>query len=51
MRLSPDAIRSIERVKLFIRRNAERFDVLDEDHPETVNPFGWRPGRFPPDLC
>lgn len=45
MRLSPDAIRSIERVKLFIRWNAEHFDVLDEDHPETVNAFGWRRGQ------
>jgi hypothetical protein len=40
MRLSLDAIRSIERVKLFIRWNAERFDVLDEDHPETIPSAG-----------
>lgn len=41
---SPEVVRIVERLKCFLKWNADRFDNLDEVHVAVDNPIGWRRG-------
>jgi hypothetical protein len=45
MTTSPEALCIIERVRLFLKWHADRFDNLDEVHVVMEQPLGWRRGE------